>query len=120
MKFLKYAALVVALSCFANPTMAQEPAIDNERPSLTDVANDADKASGDEAASKEAKEAAEKVAEVIAGGGTETPKADGSEEGDFEIAEVQKSGAIFDITKLDFLNSQHMANQTFRLFSVYG
>ena len=29
---------------------------------------------------------------------------------DFEITEVQKSGAIFDITKLDFLNSQHMAN----------
>ena len=29
---------------------------------------------------------------------------------DFEISEVQKAGAIFDITKLDFLNSQHMAN----------
>ncbi len=29
---------------------------------------------------------------------------------DFEITEVQKAGAIFDVTKLDFLNSQHMAN----------
>ena len=29
---------------------------------------------------------------------------------DFEISEVQKAGAIFDLTKLDFLNSQHMAN----------
>ena len=29
---------------------------------------------------------------------------------DFEIKEVQKAGAIFDVTKLDFLNSQHMAN----------
>ena len=29
---------------------------------------------------------------------------------DFEISEVQKAGAIFDVTKLDFLNSQHMAN----------
>ena len=29
---------------------------------------------------------------------------------DFEITEVQKAGAIFDLTKLDFLNSQHMAN----------
>lgn len=28
---------------------------------------------------------------------------------DFEITEVQKAGAIFDVTKLDFLNSQHMA-----------
>ena len=28
----------------------------------------------------------------------------------FNINEVQKAGAIFDITKLDFLNSQHMAN----------
>ena len=29
---------------------------------------------------------------------------------EFNIEEVQKAGAIFDITKLDFLNSQHMAN----------
>jgi glutamyl-tRNA synthetase len=29
---------------------------------------------------------------------------------DFEITEVQKAGAIFDVTKLDFLNSQHMIN----------
>ena len=29
---------------------------------------------------------------------------------DFEITEVQKAGAIFDVTKLDFLNSQHMAD----------
>ena len=29
---------------------------------------------------------------------------------EFNISEVQKSGAIFDITKLDFVNSQHMAN----------
>jgi glutamyl-tRNA synthetase len=29
---------------------------------------------------------------------------------DFEINEVQKAGAIFDITKLDYLNIQHMAN----------
>jgi glutamyl-tRNA synthetase len=29
---------------------------------------------------------------------------------EFSISEVQKAGAIFDITKLDFLNSQHMAN----------
>ena len=29
---------------------------------------------------------------------------------EFNINEVQKAGAIFDITKLDFLNSQHMAN----------
>ena len=29
---------------------------------------------------------------------------------DFEITEIQKAGAIFDLTKLDYLNSQHMAN----------
>jgi glutamyl-tRNA synthetase len=28
----------------------------------------------------------------------------------FEISEVQKAGAIFDVSKLDFLNAQHMAN----------
>tara|TARA_Y100000768_G_scaffold128399_1_gene95268 strand:- start:112 stop:1497 length:1386 start_codon:yes stop_codon:yes gene_type:complete len=29
---------------------------------------------------------------------------------DFDIREVQKAGAIFDISKLDWLNSQHLAN----------
>ena len=29
---------------------------------------------------------------------------------DFEITEIQKAGAIFDLTKLDYLNAQHMAN----------
>jgi len=29
---------------------------------------------------------------------------------DFEIKEVQKAGAIFDISKLDWLNSQHLTN----------
>ena len=29
---------------------------------------------------------------------------------EFEITEIQKAGAIFDITKLDFLNAQHMSN----------
>jgi glutamyl-tRNA synthetase len=29
---------------------------------------------------------------------------------DFEITEIQKAGAIFDKTKLDWLNSQHLAN----------
>ncbi|MFL2707983.1 MAG: glutamate--tRNA ligase [Gammaproteobacteria bacterium TMED226] len=29
---------------------------------------------------------------------------------DFDINEVQKAGAIFDITKLDWLNSQHLSN----------
>jgi glutamyl-tRNA synthetase len=29
---------------------------------------------------------------------------------DFEITEVQKAGAIFDVSKLDYLNAQHMAN----------
>jgi len=29
---------------------------------------------------------------------------------DFNINEIQKAGAIFDITKLDWLNSQHLAN----------
>ena len=29
---------------------------------------------------------------------------------EFEISEVQKAGAIFDVSKLDFLNAQHMAN----------
>ena len=35
---------------------------------------------------------------------------------DFEITEVQKAGAIFDVTKLDFLNSQHMANLSLEEF----
>ena len=29
---------------------------------------------------------------------------------EFEISEVQKAGAIFDITKLNYLNAQHMSN----------
>jgi glutamyl-tRNA synthetase len=29
---------------------------------------------------------------------------------DFEITEVQKAGAIFDMTKLDWLNTQHLSN----------
>ena len=36
---------------------------------------------------------------------------------DFEITEVQKAGAIFDLTKLDFLNSQHMANLSLEDFA---
>lgn len=28
---------------------------------------------------------------------------------DFELTDIQKAGAIFDLTKLDYLNSQHMA-----------
>ena len=35
---------------------------------------------------------------------------------DFNISEVQKAGAIFDLTKLDFLNAQHMANLTHENF----
>ena len=38
---------------------------------------------------------------------------------DFEISEVQKAGAIFDITKLDFLNSQHMANLSLEDFKSF-
>ena len=37
---------------------------------------------------------------------------------DFEITEVQKAGAIFDVTKLDFLNSQHMANLSHQDFII--
>ena len=37
---------------------------------------------------------------------------------DFEITEVQKAGAIFDVTKLDFLNSQHMANLSHEDFII--
>lgn len=35
---------------------------------------------------------------------------------DFNIKEVQKAGAIFDITKLDWLNSQHLANLSLKDF----
>ena len=35
---------------------------------------------------------------------------------DFEITEVQKAGAIFDVSKLDYLNVQHMANLTLEQF----
>ncbi|MAZ46452.1 MAG: glutamyl-tRNA synthetase, partial [Rickettsiales bacterium] len=35
---------------------------------------------------------------------------------EFDIKDVQKAGAIFDITKLDWLNSQHLANLTFQSF----
>ena len=35
---------------------------------------------------------------------------------DFNIRDVQKAGAIFDITKLDWLNSQHIANLSFEDF----
>ena len=38
---------------------------------------------------------------------------------DFEITEVQKAGAIFDTTKLDFLNVQHMANLSIEEFMKY-
>ena len=35
---------------------------------------------------------------------------------DFNISDVQKAGAIFDITKLDWLNSQHLANLSIESF----
>ena len=35
---------------------------------------------------------------------------------DFNINDVQKAGAIFDITKLDWLNNQHIANLSFEDF----
>ena len=38
---------------------------------------------------------------------------------EFDITEVQKAGAIFDMTKLDFLNSQHMANLNLEEFIDY-
>ena len=34
----------------------------------------------------------------------------------FNIKDVQKAGAIFDVTKLDWLNSQHLSNLTFDNF----
>jgi glutamyl-tRNA synthetase len=38
---------------------------------------------------------------------------------EFEITEVQKAGAIFDITKLDYLNAQHMSNLDLNDFIEY-
>jgi len=38
---------------------------------------------------------------------------------DFNIKEVQKAGAIFDITKLDWVNSQHLANLSLEEFKDY-
>ena len=38
---------------------------------------------------------------------------------DFEITEVQKAGAIFDVSKLDYLNAQHMANLSHKEFINY-
>ena len=38
---------------------------------------------------------------------------------DFNINEVQKAGAIFDITKLDWVNSQHLANLSLDEFKFY-
>ena len=35
---------------------------------------------------------------------------------DFDITEVQKAGAIFDVSKLDYLNAQHMANLSLKEF----
>ena len=35
---------------------------------------------------------------------------------EFNIKDVQKAGAIFDISKLDWLNSQHLANLTLKQF----
>ena len=37
---------------------------------------------------------------------------------DFNISDVQKAGAIFDITKLDWLNTQHIANLSFEDFKI--
>ena len=37
---------------------------------------------------------------------------------DFDIKEVQKAGAIFDISKLDWLNSQHLANLSLKDFKI--
>ena len=36
---------------------------------------------------------------------------------DFEITEIQKAGAIFDITKLEFLNTQHLSNLDLNQFT---
>jgi len=37
----------------------------------------------------------------------------------FNLSEVQKAGAIFDITKLDWLNSQHLANLSLQDFKSH-
>ena len=38
---------------------------------------------------------------------------------DFEITEVQKAGAIFDMTKLDWLNTQHLSNLSLIEFKLH-
>ena len=38
---------------------------------------------------------------------------------DFNISEVQKAGAIFDITKLDWINSQHLNNLSKEAFKTH-
>ena len=38
---------------------------------------------------------------------------------DFDISEVQKAGAIFDITKLDWINSQHLNNLSKEAFKTH-
>lgn len=38
---------------------------------------------------------------------------------DFELTDIQKAGAIFDLTKLDYLNSQHMAALSLNEFIDY-
>ena len=38
---------------------------------------------------------------------------------DFDISEVQKAGAIFDITKLDWINSQHLNNLSKESFKTH-
>jgi len=38
---------------------------------------------------------------------------------DFELTDIQKAGAIFDLTKLDYLNSQHMAALSLNEFKDY-
>jgi glutamyl-tRNA synthetase len=38
---------------------------------------------------------------------------------DFNIKDVQKAGAIFDITKLDWLNAQHLANLSLEEFKEH-
>ena len=38
---------------------------------------------------------------------------------DFNIKDVQKAGAIFDITKLDWLNAQHLANLSLEGFKEH-
>ena len=38
---------------------------------------------------------------------------------DFDIEDVQKAGAIFDITKLDWLNAQHLSNLSLEAFKEH-